>query len=245
MGLTWQIELIIMKKNGLSPKNVLLTVSIILFCSAVTSAQTVLRPLDLPNQSSGAKKNAYKTTNQIQWSSEKNCEVFDIRNCYLIFEKCKYQYYTDRGEIVKHGEIECTNGKHRFVWDSDWRNSIINVKGNYFEGKKNGQWRFEMKYVYKGKLHIVNVTANYKNNLVDGDYIYSVQEGDVITEKVTCSFKNGKPFGRYYEYRNNMEQIIYYDENGKKNGPMTINTEDEEHHGVFKNDIIPVGGIKL
>jgi hypothetical protein len=178
------------------------------------------------------------TTQDVQWSSDKDCEVFDIRNCYLIFERCKYQYYTDRGKIVKHGDIECTNGVYRFVWNSEWNNNKVNVKGHYHNGKKDGQWHYTEEYVIDGKSYIKEVVANYSVDKLDGEYGYSKKENGKVIERVICGFVKGKPFGKYYQMRGNTETTIHYDYYGTKTGPMTIITENEEHHGTFKHDFL-------
>ena len=180
------------------------------------------------------KESAYN----LQWSSDRNCEVFDVRNCYLIFEKCKYQYYMDKGKIVKHGEIECTNGNYQFVWDDEWRRNNVCVKGSYNKGKKDGQWHYSEEYFQKGKQYISEVTAIFRDGKLNGEYRYSKKEDGKTIIIVICSFIGGKPFGKYYQMRDQTETIIYYDEYGTKTGPMTIITKDEEHHGTFKHDYL-------
>ena len=175
---------------------------------------------------------------EIKWSSEKNCEIFDIRNCYLYFDKCKYQYFKNGTDIIKHGEIECTNGKYHFVWDNEWRRNNVCVKGSYNKGNKDGQWHYSEEYVYKGKQYISEVTANYRNGKLNGEYRYTKKENGKSIIIVLCNFIEGKPYGKYYEKRNKKETIIYYDEYGTKTGPMTIVTEDEEHHGRFEHDYL-------
>lgn len=176
---------------------------------------------------------------EIKWSSEKNCEVFGIRNCYLYFDKCKYQYFKNGADIVKHGEIECTNGRYRGVYDYDMANAVVNVKGFYRNGLKHGQWYFEHKVIDdNGNVYVYVCQTTFKNDKVDGKFIYGKRKGDEVIQYAEANYIEGKPFGKYTQLNGKTVTIINYDEYGKKTGPMTIITEDEEHYGTFKQDYL-------
>jgi hypothetical protein len=174
---------------------------------------------------------------EIKWSSQKNYEAFDIPNCYLFFDKCKYQYFKNGDKIIRHGEIECTNGKYHFIYQTQ-TNSVVNVKGTYKNGKKHGQWYYQEEFKLNGIVCISAVKASFKNGIVDGKYIYVRKEGNDVTEQVRATYSNGKPYGEYYESRAGREITVYFDEQGEKTGPLHIKEPNQEHFGNFKQGVL-------
>jgi antitoxin component YwqK of YwqJK toxin-antitoxin module len=147
-----------------------------------------------------------------------------------------WKYYFENGQI-KREEYYKYGKEDGEIIEYDLQNNII-VRGNYYEGLKDGKWFYD--------FYFHTEEGNYKNDLKEGSWIYYYKNKNIY---FTGNFIQNNPDGKHiYYYKNGKIKTVKYYSFGRK----VKNWEFYDYYGTllkiltFENDkLTKIDGISV